>query len=123
MEGWVYVMENRAMPGLVKLGQSTHIPEWRARQLSSTSVPYPFTVAYRALVDDYRRVETASKAVLGRCREGKEFYRCGPGQAAEVIRQVAGAAMMYERSSADAQKKTRADQRGTSLKAKVSVAI
>jgi hypothetical protein len=112
MEGWVYVMENRAMPGLIKLGQSTHIPEWRARQLSGTSVPHSFTVAYRALVEDYRHLETAIKFVLRPYREGKEFFRCEPMQAVEVIRRVAGAAIAYERfSGADGQKSTHAKQR------------
>lgn len=107
MEGWVYIMENRAMPGLVKLGQSTHIPEWRARRLSGTSVPHSFTVAYRALVEDYQHVETAIKVALKPYREGKEFFRCAPLQAVEVIRSVAGAAIAYERlSSTGEQKRT-----------------
>jgi hypothetical protein len=111
MEGWVYVMENRAMPGLVKLGQSTHIPEWRARQLSGTSVPHSFTVAYRALVEDYRHIETAIKFALRPYREGKEFFRCAPMQAVEAIRGVAGAAIAYERfSGAEAQTRTRPEE-------------
>jgi hypothetical protein len=99
MEGWVYVMENRAMPGLVKLGQSTHVPEWRARRLSNTSVPHAFTVSYRALVADYENVEAAAKVALASLREGKEFFRCSPERAAAAIQYIAGPCLEYERWS------------------------
>ncbi|WP_295427803.1 GIY-YIG nuclease family protein [uncultured Thiodictyon sp.] len=33
MKGFVYVMSNKAMPGLVKIGYSTKHPELRAEEL------------------------------------------------------------------------------------------
>ena len=43
--GWVYIMRNVAMPGMVKIGKTTLSPEERARQLSiGTGIPSPFFV-------------------------------------------------------------------------------
>lgn len=43
--GFVYVLENRCMPGLFKIGMTTHCPDVRAKEISgSTGVPEPFTV-------------------------------------------------------------------------------
>ena len=36
-DGWVYVLTNDAMPGLVKVGQTYKTPEIRAQELSSES--------------------------------------------------------------------------------------
>ncbi len=45
--GIVYVLSNRAMPGLVKIGMTTR-PELDARlkELYTTGVPVPFDVEY-----------------------------------------------------------------------------
>jgi len=37
MKGWVYVISNKAMSGLVKVGYSTKDPELRAAELSHTA--------------------------------------------------------------------------------------
>ena len=43
--GWVYLMRNRSIPDMVKIGWTANDPSERARQLSSpTGVPYPFYV-------------------------------------------------------------------------------
>lgn len=43
--GFVYVLENRCMPGIFKIGMTTHCPDVRAKEISgSTGVPEPFTV-------------------------------------------------------------------------------
>jgi hypothetical protein len=46
MKGWVYVITNLAMPGLVKVGYSRKDPELRAAELNSTGTPHPFVVEY-----------------------------------------------------------------------------
>ena len=41
-EGWVYILTNEAMPGLVKIGYTMNDPAIRAEELSSdTGVPLP----------------------------------------------------------------------------------
>lgn len=52
MRGWVYVMSNRSMPNLVKVGFSSKDPELRAKELAHTGTPHPYVVDYEALVRD-----------------------------------------------------------------------
>jgi len=43
--GFVYVLENRCMPGVYKIGMTTNCPDARAKEISgSTGVPEPFRV-------------------------------------------------------------------------------
>ena len=57
-EGWVYVLSNKAMAGLVKVGYSMRDPTIRAEEISnSTGVPLPYIVSYRALVVSPNHVE------------------------------------------------------------------
>jgi T5orf172 domain len=90
IRGWVYVITNRAMPGLVKVGFSTKDPMLRAQELSSTGVPHSFEVAFDALVFEARTVEQKTHAKLASFREGKEWFRCSVDQACEGVRSVAG---------------------------------
>jgi hypothetical protein len=89
-DGWVYVLTNEAMPGLVKVGRTSKTPEIRAQELSSeTSVPGPFVVAYAAYASNH---EQAEKVVHRKLRsEGlhanKEFFKCDPWIAIECIRE------------------------------------
>ena len=57
MRGWVYVLSNRGMPGLLKVGRTTEHPRTRAAQLHTTGVPTPFQVEYAVWVDCCDRVE------------------------------------------------------------------
>lgn len=44
-KGFVYVLENRCMPGVYKIGMTTNCPDIRAKEISgSTGVPEPFKV-------------------------------------------------------------------------------
>jgi hypothetical protein len=53
--GYVYILVNRAMPGIVKIGSTKLPPEQRARQLSTTGVPTPFQViAFHEFEDELR---------------------------------------------------------------------
>ncbi|MEK9703973.1 MAG: GIY-YIG nuclease family protein [Deltaproteobacteria bacterium] len=57
-EGWVYVLTNERVPGLVKIGKTSKVPEIRAKELSSeTGVPGEWVVVYKAFVPDYSNVE------------------------------------------------------------------
>lgn len=56
-KGYVYVLTNPAMPGLVKIGRTTGDPEVRAAQLRSTGVPMPFEVKCSVLSPDCIELE------------------------------------------------------------------
>jgi len=77
MAGWIYVMSNPAMPGLLKIGRSSREPKGdRAAELSkATGVPQPFEVEYQALVDDESREEKRlHKHFQSKRVNGKEFF-------------------------------------------------
>ena len=46
MKGWVYIITNKSMPNLVKVGFSTKDPQTRADDMYSTGVPHPYVVEY-----------------------------------------------------------------------------
>jgi len=96
MKGWVYVMSNQAMPGLVKVGYSTKDPELRAEELNHTGIPHPYLVDYEMLVESPYSTEQESHEALADVREGKEWFRCTPEHAIAAIRRVAGDGIILE---------------------------
>ena len=75
--GFVYVLGNKAMPGLFKVGCTERSPFERARQLSkATGVPHPFEVYFHIEVEDHQYVERLIHARLNGCRSNqcREFF-------------------------------------------------
>ena len=89
IRGWVYIIENDAMPGLVKVGYSTKDPALRAKELDNTGVPHPYRVVYDALVRDPRQVEQQVHAALVDYKDRKEWFKCTAFMAHKIIRKVA----------------------------------
>ena len=87
--GIVYVLENPAMPGYVKLGRTENLTQ-RMQGLFDTSVPVPFTCYYAARVADPARVERTLFEAFGdkRSHPRREFFTVDPHRAAAVIRLV-----------------------------------
>lgn len=88
VRGWVYVLTNKAMPGLVKIGYSTKDPSLRASELEGTGLPHPFTVEYDVILIEPRDVEQATHMHLKDFHEGKEFFRIDVLGAISAIRSV-----------------------------------
>ncbi len=94
MLGWVYIITNQAMPGLVKVGFTERYPGDRAddfnRQHYGTAIPLRFVVAYAMRVKDPRRLERETHEALGKYRVTKqtEWFRCSVGEAAATIRRT-----------------------------------
>lgn len=95
-KGWVYVITNKAMPGLVKVGYSMKDPELRAQELNHTGSPHPYEVEYDALVDEPRDIEAAAHKMLASYSEGKEWFRCTPADAVGVIRDLSRDCLKFE---------------------------
>ena len=76
------------MSDMVKIGFTQRLPEDRAEELFSTSVPFPFEVTYRASTMRPHEVEQAVHRLLDvqRVTPGREFFRVGQAMAEEVIR-------------------------------------
>lgn len=74
--GFVYVMSNPAMRGLVKIGMTTGTPMQRAHELSTTGVPEPFSIEFAVYADDARKLERECHEHFSknRCRSEREFF-------------------------------------------------
>ncbi len=86
--GFVYVLRNGAMPGIVKVGMTTKLAEDRAKQLQETGVPLPFDVEFRSATSHPRAVEAEAHARLAYCRvaPNREFFKCPPSLAIEAVK-------------------------------------
>jgi hypothetical protein len=93
--GFVYVLANPRMPGLVKVGVTHRLIEDRARALYSSGVPVAFDVEFGLTTSHPGDVERATHRLLGDSRlPGREFFEASVGEATEAVQtaaaQVAG---------------------------------
>lgn len=103
--GWIYVLSNPAMPGLLKVGKSSKDPSGRARELANSGHPDRFELIFDVLVTDYHGLELAIHNELKASRycgtgQGTEFFACGFLTAVDVIRRVCGEKILLENVSA-----------------------
>lgn len=96
MKGWVYVITNKAMPGLVKVGYTMKDPELRAAELNHTGSPHPYVVDYELLVEEPRDIERDTHSRLRSFREGKEWFRCSSEEAIAAIKALVGPPPLVE---------------------------
>ena len=94
--GYLYVLVNSCMPGLVKVGKTTRNPADRVNELSRvTGVPTPFVLAFQSYFADCDAAEDFVHEDLQRrgLREAKnrEFFRAAPGDVIRVILDTPGA--------------------------------
>ena len=85
----VYVLTNPAMPGLVKIGQtSQEDANLRISQLYATGVPVPFHLEFACRVEDSEAVEQALHIAFApnRVNPRREFFRIDPEQAIAILR-------------------------------------
>ncbi len=76
-KGFVYILRNEAMPGLLKIGYSVKVPTERVEELFTTGVPEPFELAYYCLVENADKLEPEIHHHLSayRHRGNREFFR------------------------------------------------
>ena len=88
--GFVYVLSNRSLPELHKVGFTTRSIKERLAELnSSTSIPTAFNVEYQFEVDVGKEelIEQKAHAILkdaGR-HQGKEYFHCSAVECREAI--------------------------------------
>lgn len=87
--GYVYVLSNPSMPGIVKIGRSKYGGQGRAKDLyrNDTGVAEPFELEFEVMCDDCHHIESACHNRLAefRVNNGREFFRMTPSQARYVI--------------------------------------
>lgn len=88
--GYIYVLINPSMEGLVKIGKTTRDPTGRAKELSvATGVPTSFVLAYDALFDDCSAAEEFVHALLeqkgSRVSSKREFFSASLSEAVKAV--------------------------------------
>jgi hypothetical protein len=85
--GYVYILTNEAMPGLVKIGKTSRDVVGRANELYQTGVPLPFRVAHWCKTPDCDELETWVHDSLSqeRVSPSREFFRCEAEYAVQVL--------------------------------------
>ncbi|MHB1758471.1 MAG: GIY-YIG nuclease family protein [Leptospirillum sp.] len=94
-KGYVYVLVNSSMPGLVKVGKTTKRPSERALELSGvTGIPTPFIVAFEQLFEDCDEAEDYIHAELERKgfreAQNREFFRAQTSDVVRIVMQTPG---------------------------------
>jgi len=92
--GYVYVMVNPSMDGLVKIGKTERDPYERANELSNaTGVPTSFIVVYYSYFDSCSTAEEYIHALLEtkglRTNTNREFFTMSSKEAIDVVIQTA----------------------------------
>ena len=85
--GYIYVLSNSTMPGLLKIGFTNRDVNDRMQELSaSTGVPTPFEVEYYCLTRDVEIIEAEVHNRFSKYRQsGKEFFSIPLAQAVATI--------------------------------------
>lgn len=88
--GYVYVLINPSMEGLVKIGKTTQDPKERAKELSATTgVPTPFIVVFDAYFEDCSKAEEYVQTRLEqknyRVSSNREFFAAPVNEAVNAV--------------------------------------
>lgn len=92
--GYVYVLTNAAMPGIVKIGRTGRDPLKRLREINSaTGVPVPFRIAGAVRARDAAAAEADihQRLQASRVNRKREFFRCSVERALEEAKAAASA--------------------------------
>lgn len=90
--GWVYVLKNVRMPGLVKIGQTSRPVAERLAELNApTSVPEPFYIRAIFAADDPVTAEREIHGILAAERlQSREFFEISDEMVLDVCQEICG---------------------------------
>ena len=90
IKGFVYVLSNRSMPGLVKIGLSTRPVAERVAELNkATAVPSPFKIEAYFACEDPALTEKLIHQKLHTCRmKNKEFFSASVLEAVKTLKEI-----------------------------------
>lgn len=74
--GYVYVLSNPSMPGLIKIGRTNRDVEQRSNELWSTGVPTPFVIEFSILSPNSEEMEIRAHEMFDadRVLSSREFF-------------------------------------------------
>jgi len=86
-DGYVYILSNASMPGLVKIGKSRRGGRHRAKEIYQTGVPTPFTMEFELYTNDCDVLERYAHERLDRDRvsESREFFKVDVSKAIAAV--------------------------------------
>jgi hypothetical protein len=87
----IYVLTNRAMPNLVKIGKTTRADvQLRMKELHTTGVPLPFECAYASEVDNAAAAEKALHEAFAHNRLNikREFFTLSPTAPIAILKLI-----------------------------------
>ena len=86
--GWIYIADNKDMPGLLKVGSNTNSdpPTARTTELEDAGSPHSFKIHYEAFVDDVYQLTMVAHKDLSDLHESKDWFRTSVNNAVSVIR-------------------------------------
>jgi hypothetical protein len=75
--GYVYILINQSMSGLLKIGRTFRDSRERARELHSTGVPTPFELAFEIFSPNHQKLEKQlhHHLISFRVSSNREFFR------------------------------------------------
>lgn len=87
MRGFIYILSNPSLPGLLKIGKTSKDPKTRGDELYATGTPTPFKLEYMAFCDDMDTLEIQVHKKLDSYRPNKdrEFFKVSRMTAINVI--------------------------------------
>jgi len=99
IKGYIYVLSNPRMPGLVKVGCTTRSVADRVAELNSApGVPAPFVVeAYFTTSYPEDHEAEVHRRLRAKRVQGKEFFECDVAEAVRIIEAVVQDRPRYER--------------------------
>lgn len=88
--GYVYILINHSMPGMLKIGKTLRDTRTRARELSTTGVPTAFQVAFEIFSEEHDRLEALVQNELAdfRVSQNREFFRYPLHQAIKLLQEL-----------------------------------
>lgn len=88
--GYVYILINNSMSGLIKIGKTIRDSRERARELSTTGVPTPFQVAFEVFSEEYEKLENEIHKELANFRvsSNREFFKYPLDQAIKLLQHL-----------------------------------
>ncbi len=89
--GFVYVLSNESMPGIVKIGMTTRNPEARLREINSATGVLPFVIEAVIASRNARWTEREvhERLAARRVNKNREFFRIELAEAKKTIFDVA----------------------------------
>ncbi|WP_249594314.1 GIY-YIG nuclease family protein [Peribacillus frigoritolerans] len=93
VKGYIYVLINPSLEGLVKIGKTTRDPLTRVNELSSaTGIPTPFTLVYKEMFSDCTKAENMIHRVLEerghRVSSNREFFNIPVYEVISLIQEI-----------------------------------